>query len=218
MRRHMPEFAAIPLVIVVLGLVFIVMFVADAGLAAMVVFGVVATVAIVAVAVIAMRRPRGSIVSSGSTVFEGGAPPLEDGVHRVLLVADSAYATADLEDVTANGGEGGTAVFVVVPAVSSRVARWTGDEHAYERAKEHLDATLLALTDLGLQAAGQVGPHDPLQATDDGLREFPAAEIVFALRGDGESEWLERGMVDIGRRRYAVPVRELEANERRDAR
>lgn len=218
MRKGMPEFLAIPLVIVVLGSVFVVMLVADAGIAAMVAFGVVSGVAIVAVAIAAMRRPRGLIASGGSTVFEGGARPLEDGIHRVLLVTDSVHATADLEELATNGGAGGTAVLVVVPAVSSRVARWTGDEQAYERAKEHLDATLLALTDLGLQATGQVGPHDPLQATDDGLRAFPAAEIVFALRGDGESEWLEQGVVDIGRRRYAVPVRELEANERRDAR
>jgi hypothetical protein len=188
MRRRMPEFVAIPLVIVVLGLVFVVIFVADAGPVAMVAFGVFAAVAIIAVAVVAMRRPPGSILSEGSAVFEGGAPHHEDDVHRVLLVADNAYRTNDLAGLVGRRGEGGTAVFVVVPAVSSRVARWTGDEQAYERAKEHLDATLLALTDLGLQATGQVGPHDPLQATDDGLREFPAAEIVFALRGDGESE------------------------------
>jgi hypothetical protein len=216
MRKRMPEFLAIPLVIVVLGLVFVIMFVADAGLAAMVIFGVLAAVAIVAVAVVAMRRPRGSMLNEGPSVFEGGAPPPGDGVRRVLLVADSAYTASDLEGLAGRGNEGGTAVFVVVPAVSSRVARWTGDEHAYGDAEEHLEATLQALAALGLQATGHVGPHDPLQATDDGLREFPAEEIVFALRGGGGSEWLEQGVVETGRGRYSQPVRELEPPARDD--
>ena len=42
MKRRMPEFLTIPLVILVLAVVFVIMFVADAGLVAMVVFGAVA--------------------------------------------------------------------------------------------------------------------------------------------------------------------------------
>ena len=216
MKRHMPEFAAIPLVIVLLGLVFVILFVTDAGAVAIVTFSVVAAVAIVAVAIVAMRRPRGSISRAGSTVLERESSQPDDDVHRVLLVTDSAYTRSELEDLARERGEGGTAVFVVVPAVSSRVARWTGDEQAYAHAQEHLDATLQALTDLGIQATGHIGPHDPLQATDDGLREFPAEEIVFALRGSPESEWLEEGVVDIGRSRYSVPVRELGPTVRPD--
>lgn len=216
MRRGMPEFLAIPLVVVLLGVVFLIMFVADAGLAVMLVVGTIAAVAIVALAVVAMRRPRGSVSNGRSTAFEAGAPPAEDGIHRVLLVVDSAWARSDLEDLASTPGEGGTAVFVVAPAVSSRVARWTGDEQAYAHAEEHLQTTLQALADLGLQASGHVGAHDPVQATDDGLREFPAEEIVFALRGGDESGWLEQGVVDIGRGRYSVPVRELVPRERRD--
>jgi hypothetical protein len=158
------------------------------------------------VAVYAMRRPRGSLVGEAPEAFEGGAPPPEDGVHRVLLVADSACTTSDLEQLA----DGNTTVFVVVPAVSSRLARWTGDQQPYQDAEERLHATLQALGVLGLEGTGHVGSHDPLQAADEGLREFPAEEIVFALHPDSESEWLEQGVVDLGRGRYPVPVRELE--------
>ena len=105
---------------------------------------------------------------------------------------------------------------MVAPAVSSRVARLTGDEEAYAHAQEHVDATVRALTDLGYEARGHVGSHDPLQATDEGLREFPADEIVFVLRGGDKTQWLEHGVVEIGRRRYPVPVSELNPAARAD--
>ena len=206
MRRGMPELLAIPLVVVVLGLVFVIMFAADAGPVTMVVVGLIGLVCVVAFAIVFMRRPRGSVLGSDMAAFEGGAPPAADGVHRVLLVIDSAGGPSDLDELAAPAG---TSVFVVAPAVSSRTDRWTGDERAYARAKEHLDATLLALADLGLEATGHVGSHDPLQAADEALREFPADEVVFALHGDGETKWLEQGVLDLGRDRYAIPVRAL---------
>jgi hypothetical protein len=48
-----------------------------------------------------------------------------------------------------------------------------------------------------------------VQAADDGLRAFPADEIVFALHGGDDTDWVERGVVELARARYAVPVREL---------
>jgi len=211
MKRATPEFLAVPIVIVLLGVVFVILFAADAGLAPFLVVGGIAVVAIVIFAVVALRRPRPAAVSEGSAVFEGGAPPARDGVHRVLLVVDAAGTTGDLQRLGGARGEKGTSVLVVAPAVSSRVARLTGDEEAYAHAQKCVDATVSALTDLGYEARGHVGSHDPLQATDEGLREFPADEIVFVLRGGDKTQWLEQGIVDLGRRRYPVPVRELNA-------
>jgi hypothetical protein len=205
----MPEFLAIPVVIVVLGLVFLILLVADAGVVAWLVSGAVALVAVVAVAVVLMRRPRSPSLSSAATVFEGGAPPLEDGVNRLLLVIDQACSTSEIESLTRGRAEGASAFFVVAPAVSSRVARWTGDEQAYAQAQQGLDATVSALAKLGFEATGHVGSHDPLQATDEGLREFPADEIVFVLHPGNETEWIEQGVPELARRRYSVTVREL---------
>jgi hypothetical protein len=216
MKRTTPEFLAIPVVIVLLGVVFVILFAADAGLGPWLVVLGVAVVATVISAVVAMRRPRPLAVSEGSDVFEGGAPPESDGVHRVLLVVDAACTARDLQNLADARGEKGTSVFVVAPAVSSRVARVTGDEGAYAQAHEHLDATVRALTDLGYTARGHVGSHDPVQATDEGLREFPADEIVFVLRSGDKTQWLEQGIVDVARRRYPVPVSELNAAARAD--
>jgi cell division protein FtsW (lipid II flippase) len=190
MRRNMPELLAIPLVLVGIGIFAVLFFAANAGLWAWLVLGLVLVASIVLVALGLARRPRAA--------FEGAAAPAGDDVHRVLLVVDDACSASALE---ALGGDG-TAFFVVAPAVSSRVARWTGDEQAYGRAEEHLAETLAALGELGFEATGRVGSHDPLQAADDGLREFAADEVVFALH-DAD------GVVDAARSRYAVPVREL---------
>ena len=87
----------------------------------------------------------------------------------------------------------------------SRLGAWTGDESAYEDARRHLAATLEALGQVGIDAHGRLGPHDPLQAADEGLREFAADEVVFATSADGEN-WLEQGVVEEARARYGVPV------------
>jgi hypothetical protein len=126
----------------------------------------------------------------------------------VLLVVDAPCGQKDLAEFAAPGSD--VEFFVAAPAVSSRVARWTGDERSYVHAQEHLDATLQALSDLGFEAAGHVGSHDPLQAADDALREFPAGEVVFVLHRSHDADWLERGVVDEARGRYTVPVRALE--------
>jgi len=116
----------------------------------------------------------------------------------------------DLQSLADGRGKSRTAVFVVAPAVSSRLARLTGDEDAYASAQQHLDDTVDALTSLGFEATGHLGSHDPLQATDEALREFPADEIVFVLHGGRDTEWLEQGVVGLAQARYSVPVSQLE--------
>jgi hypothetical protein len=64
-------------------------------------------------------------------------------------------------------------------------------------------------------APGQVSSHDPLQAADDGLREFPADEVVAVLHRSDETDWLEQDVVDLGRERCSVPVREIAASRPR---
>jgi hypothetical protein len=211
MKRNMPELAAIPILVVVLAVVFVILWAADAGLATFLIVGAIGLVAIVVAVVIAMRRPRGTFSSGAADGVARTAEPADDGIHRVLLVSHGDYSADELKRLVPGGGAKGTRVFVVAPAVSSRLARWTGDESAYTEADEHLRTTVRALKGLGFEATGHVGAHDPLQAADEALPEFPADEIVFALRGEDETEWLDSGVVDAARARYDVTVRALES-------
>lgn len=63
-----------------------------------------------------------------------------------------------------------------------------------------------ALVAAGVDARGEVGSDDPIQAVDDALRGFPADEIVLATHPEQEANWKERGVVAIARSRYELPV------------
>ena len=51
-----------------------------------------------------------------------------------------------------------------------------------------------------------VGDGDPLVAVDDAVRTFGPAEIVISTHPPGKSNWLERGVVEKARERFAVPI------------
>ena len=85
---------------------------------------------------------------------------------------------------------------MVAPAIGSRLARWTGDESQFVDARKHLDDTVAALARRRDHGHGETGADDPLQAADDGLREFPAHEIVFVTKPGTGTDWVERGVVD----------------------
>lgn len=204
------EFGAIPITLVLLGILALVLWAFTEGLWVWVAVGVAALVGLIAIALVYMRRPHHPARPLSPSLPEGAAAHVDDGLHRVLVIADDACQAADLAPaVAAHGEEGRRAVFVVAPVVGSRTARWTGDEHSYQEASKHLDTTLAALRELGVVAEGHVGSHDPLQAAEDGLREFPADEIVFAVHPSDARNWLERGVVDAARARYPITVTEL---------
>ena len=122
--------------------------------------------------------------------------PVEDGRHRILVVADGYCAVpAFVEELRSHAQSGPISVFVMAPALESRLGRLTGDQHGYDDATQRLNAMLDALQGAGMQAGGEVGSSDPLQAADDGLRQFPANEIVFVTHPEGQANWLEEGVV-----------------------
>jgi hypothetical protein len=126
-----------------------------------------------------------------------------DGAHRLLVISDAA---CDADSLLEPASRRPVEALVVAPALASRLDRLTGDESAYEDARARLASTLSALEALGIGATGRLGPADPLQAADDGLREFAADEVVFATSSDGPANWLEDGVVEAARARYDVRV------------
>ena len=209
-REDMREFGAIPIVLVLLGILAVILWAADAGLWAWIVVGVVVLVVLVVLALVYMSRAHHPARPASPSLPAGAAPRADDGVHRTLVIADDACRSDALGRAIAGLRAVGPAeVLVIAPTLGSRTARWTGDEHAYQDAAAHLEATLRALAELDVTATGHVGSHDPLQAVEDGLREFPADEIVFAVHGGDDANWLEQGVVDAARARYPIPVSEI---------
>jgi hypothetical protein len=92
-------------------------------------------------------------------------------------------------------------VFVVAPALNSRLRRWVSDEdRARRRAAERLHAYLDHLDQHGVHAEGRVGDADPLLAIADALVTFPADEIVIAA----DTVPLAEHLVRRARKRFSV--------------
>ena len=134
--------------------------------------------------------------------------PHAAGERRILVIANETVGGRALRDLIHERSRGGREeVLVVTPALNSPLRHWTSDEDgARAAAQERLDASLGRLQALGVQARGEVGDSDPLQAIEDALRTYGPDEIILSTHPEGRSHWLERGVVDKARERFAVPI------------
>ena len=130
------------------------------------------------------------------------------GRRRILVVANETVEGAELlAAIRDRSGGAGAEVYVVCPALNSKLKTWTSDEDgARDAAQARLERSLTQLTGAGLGARGEVGDADPVQAVEDALRVFGADEIVLSTHPEGRSHWLERGVVESVRQRFDVPV------------
>jgi hypothetical protein len=128
--------------------------------------------------------------------------------RRILVIANETVGgTALRERIEEHSAGHPTRVLVVTPALNSPVRTFTSDvDKAREQAQERLDASLSRLAEAGIEARGEVGDGDPLQAMEDALRTFGADEIIISTHPEGRSHWLERGVVSGARERFAVPI------------
>ena len=144
----------------------------------------------------------------GPPVPQAPAQRGAEGGRRILVVANETVAGERLRDAIRQAAAKGPAeVLVVSPALNSPLRHWASDDDgARARAHERLEASLARLREAGIEARGEVGDSDPLQAIADALRTFGADEIVISTHPEGRSNWLERGVVSGARERFAVPI------------
>jgi GABA permease len=126
----------------------------------------------------------------------------------VLVVANETVGGARLLETIRERIAGRDArVLVVCPALNSPLRHWASDEDdARQKAQERLDASLAMMQVAGIQAAGEIGDGDPIQAIEDALRTFRPDELIVSTHPPGRSHWLERGVVEKARERFALPV------------
>ena len=128
--------------------------------------------------------------------------------RRILVIANETVAGETLHE-TIRGKSAGyrTNVLVVAPAQPSPLQHFASDDDPGRRAaQERVDASLAKLREAGFSAQGQVGDPDPVQAIEDALRTFGPDEIIISTHPEGRSHWLERGVVEHARERFAVPI------------
>jgi hypothetical protein len=157
--------------------------------------------AIVVGAYLRRRAPGGPAV----TATRSRSAPDE---RRILVVANETVSGDTLRDCIRERSEGYRGeVLVVSPALNSPLRHWVSDEDgARSAAQARLERSLGRLRDAGIEARGEIGDGEPVQAIEDALRTFGADEIIISTHPEGRSNWLERGVVERARERFAVPI------------
>lgn len=135
----------------------------------------------------------------------------DDGVHRVLVVANQTVGGRALLDEIRRRveGEERSEVLVVAPPLAGSAAEhWSSDvDEGIADARKRLDESLAAMRAAGLRVSGRVGDHhDPNQAIEDALSEFAADEVIISTHPPSRSRWLESGVVERARSELPQPV------------
>jgi len=134
--------------------------------------------------------------------------PTPEGERRILVIANETVGGSRLRQEIVRLAEGVQEnVLVVCPALNSPLKHWASDEDdARAEAHQRLETSVDELRRLGVNVRGEIGDSDPLQAIEDALRTFGADCLIISTHPEGRSNWLERGVVEAARERFAVPI------------
>ncbi len=130
------------------------------------------------------------------------ASPVEDP----RLAGEIAEIAAAGARTTKPGAERRPEVLLLAPATNTAVAHWLSDlRRARFDAQHRLTLSLATLATADIDARGEVGDSNVVQAIEDSLRTFGAQEVVFVARSDRDA-----GIAQV-RHRLDRPVRVLQA-------
>lgn len=126
---------------------------------------------------------------------------------KLLVLASEPVDAAALRGAFGDEVEGAEVRVVSPAANSSPLAFWVSDsDEAIEEAKETAGRTVESLKDAGMEAQGDTGEGEPLQAIADALATFEADRVVIFVRGDEEAQYREDDVVGRAERRFGRPV------------
>lgn len=130
--------------------------------------------------------------------------------RRVLvIVPDSLQAGEEIDEIRRAADGAGTVLRIVVPAVEATAFRHTmGDiDEPNREAEGRLRESLDSLRDNGIEASGEVGDPDPIQAAQDALLKEPADEVLIFEREAQQARWFEEGLFEKAQAAIEPPLR-----------
>jgi hypothetical protein len=200
LRSEAEMFRVVVIVGIAMGLVILVALVID-PLAGAILFGVEIGVALG----VFWQSSRGSLARTADVA------EADDGVHRVLVVANQTVGGRALLDEIRRrvSGEDHSEILVIAPPLASSAAEhWSSDvDEGIADAQQRLEASVATMRAAGLTVDGRVGDHhDPNQSAEDALREFAADEVIISTHTPERSRWLESGVVEKARSELPQPV------------
>ena len=150
----------------------------------------------------------GFLHGHGEAPVRQASAPSPPGEHRILVVANETVGGPELlSEIRTRSAGRTTRVLVVCPALNSPLKHWVSDEdEARANAQQRLDTSLASMRAVGLHATGEIGDDDPIQAIEDAMRMFQPDELIISTHPPGRSNWLERGVIERARERFALPL------------
>jgi hypothetical protein len=142
--------------------------------------------------------------------------------RRLLaIVADDPIGSEPLREIrpgNARGQENEVDLRVIVPAVEASLFQHTlGDVDGPKReAEARLGRVLGELRANGIEAAGEVGDPDPIQAAQDALLKGPADEIVIFEHEHEQARWFEENLLEKAKAGLDPPLRVVALHSDRD--
>ncbi len=129
--------------------------------------------------------------------------------YVIAVATDTLRGDEPVQELTRSANSEGVEVRLVVPAVEANVLRHTmGDiDEPRELAQQRLEASLRYLRQHGVEAQGEVGDPDPVQAAQDALLKAPADEVIFFEYDQGEERWFEGEMFEHAKESLEPPLR-----------
>ena len=140
--------------------------------------------------------------------------------NRLLaIVPDGIHGEEPIEEIRKAGGDEGFELRVVVPAVEAKVLRHTmGDiDEPKAEAEERLRRVMEDLSGQGIEAAGEVGDPDPVQAAQDALLKAPADEVLIFEHEEQQARWFEEGLFEKAQAGIEPPLRMIVLHSDGDA-
>lgn len=132
--------------------------------------------------------------------------------RRALVVANEQVAGSELRDsLLRHLGDEIDEVFVVAPALTDSGLKYVlGDvDDAIPPAEERLRRTLDELRRAGIDASGEVGDSDPIQAISDEVVKFDPDQILLVAHRNEDGYFAERGLLEQAQRDLDLPVTEI---------
>jgi hypothetical protein len=134
----------------------------------------------------------------------------ESGAKRILALVSEPVSGEVLKRAVGERVAERAEVLVVAPALNTRIRFLLDDpDPAIERSDAVQEETVERMLEEDVDAAGDTGDSDPVQAVQDALATFPADMVVLFTHSGGERNWLEEGIVDEVRQRFDGPVEHM---------
>jgi drug/metabolite transporter superfamily protein YnfA len=131
------------------------------------------------------------------------------GSSLLAIVTDDPIGPEPLREIRPKGEQGDIDLRIVVPAVEANAFQHLlGDVDEPKReAEARLGRVLEELRASGIQADGEVGDPDPIQAVKDSLLKRPTDEVLIFEHEPEQARWFEENLREKAEADFGPPLR-----------